>query len=1050
MALFQGISLPEHESLFLPGPASSQFSDDESLWDRVIRDLPDHPPPNNQQALRRNRNSGRSRRDEEDDLNSIDGSRSSRRQPPSSNFSHGTQERSRSSRSSGATRRILGELSLDDIELVPPSSGLEEPEPETDLDLAPEPEERESLSTSRRRNQTYSRRVPYVYPHARAEQPQLSQKAYNSHPLPPSSPVPDTVPETQPRTQRRSSYPSPRQTPSQRQPIWSRIPSRPVLRRDDPDDDQEYTPEPEHEPVRRPSRRIRDSQDYLDDDVDRILSEQEYNDERHRHRRLRSESVAPDWDVEMGRGDDQFDNYEFDGEGEPDLFGEDVSYRGASPTDLSAYSLPTLWSLARTSPNRLSFALSPHSATPTATLYLVPVAAATSHNAATAQTFYPSSSRRKWFRVSGSLRPAASSRTASELSECTQPLTLYRAQNRPKKRKAPTRRRRRAINPRKEPLALPKPIERITIQQLRERYRFNSAKPFPVSTQLVKAGHKAALERSRPSRRRPGVPGACGIRLPGDPRIVHPSDVPDESIEFITESTPPAATQAPRNPAERFHHSTPGRLRLQPMRGRRQAVGRQIQGVVYPQLQFTSADPPTRSTTHGSTPPSRVAAQHRTESSTPSAAVSRVPNSVRSSETGIGGGNRHRATQNASQRLPSRRSSEPLPSQVPPPTQYPNSPRNFWGADQDPPQDFEPEDRLEAHTPDPEDVPEPNDVIVVVMDNGEEVMISRSEVDNFQLTEALADLVEPTPTPPPEDIETFGDNEEPPSDPSQRTHQPLGEIPVGDPEQGLSGLQLTANLLRLAERGPQGPPPKNPRELKLEERRQRIEARRRGSESASRRESTAPSSAQGSASHSPHQQPSATSRQPSAAPSSHQASQPRSSQQRPSQRLPPNRFSQPQPTQQTPNRSQRQPTQHDGPMDLPPYPHWDDARRPGPIRNTHRSAPAESPPTLSGGQPLRRTKSTTAARELTVCRPTNAQHSSSRPGSTPRPRPSPLSPKSCRPRWPPSSPPTAPCVPVPRLHPRPRHSVPVCAAKTFTGGAAARAPPSGEAVRSFP
>lgn len=330
MALFQGISLPEQESLFLPGPASSQFSDDESMWDRVIRDLPDHPPPNNQQALRRNRNS-RSSRQDDDDLNSIEGSRSSRREPPSSNFSHGTQERSRSSRSSGATRRILGELSLDDIELVPPSSGFEEPEPELESDLEPEPGERESLSTSRRRNQTYSRRVPYVYPHARAEQPQLSQKAYNSHPLPPSSPVPDTVPETQPRTTKGSSYPSPRQTPSQREPIWSRIPSRTVVHRDDPDDDSDYTPEPEREPVRRPSRRIRDSQDYLDDGLERLLNEHEYNDDGHRHRRLRSESVAPDGDVEMGEGeegDPQFDNYEYDGAGEPDLFGEEVSYEG--------------------------------------------------------------------------------------------------------------------------------------------------------------------------------------------------------------------------------------------------------------------------------------------------------------------------------------------------------------------------------------------------------------------------------------------------------------------------------------------------------------------------------------------------------------------------------------------------------------------------------------------------------------------------------------------------------------------------------------------------
>lgn len=353
MAMFQGISLPDpEESLFLPGPPSQEFSDDESLWHRVIRDLPDHPPPNNQQALFR-RSAPSHHEDDYDDLNSLDDglSRSSSgRQPPSSNFSaQSTPARSRSSRSRGGARTVLGDLSLDELELVPPSDPPEDPEPE----------ELQSRSTSRRRHQTYSRRVPYAYPRPAQQQPQLSQAVYNSHAI--SSPVP----EPQPRERSRSARSSPRQPPPQ--PIWSRIPTRPTVFRGDPDEDQDYAPEPQRQPVRRPDRRIRDSQEYVDDDEERHQSEQECDNNRRHHRRLRSESVAPDPDVEMMDAHDQLDDdYNYDEEGEPELFPEEVSFR--APLELTPGLIPHR--LTRVSRRQARSASAPASHHPPRSLHL--------------------------------------------------------------------------------------------------------------------------------------------------------------------------------------------------------------------------------------------------------------------------------------------------------------------------------------------------------------------------------------------------------------------------------------------------------------------------------------------------------------------------------------------------------------------------------------------------------------------------------------------------------------------------------------------------------
>lgn len=460
---------------------------------------------------------------------------------------------------------------------------------------------------------------------------------------------------------------------------------------------------------------------------------------------------------------------------------------------------------------------------------------------------------------------------------------------------------------------LPRPIDRITVQELRERYRFHAANPFPINSQLVQAGHRVQVETRRPPKRRAlGNGGGRGVRLPGDPRIVHRSDVPDERIE----PNSPSIVHLPATPAERFHYSTPGRLVLQSRRvqQRGQAVGRQNHGgVSYPALQFTTADPLTRSTTHYTKSSQQVVTHERRISDSQAVNSSRVLDSARLSPTTAGGRRQQHLTQNSSQRLSSTQSHH---SQLPQQTQYASPPLGFWDAEagQDAIEDFEPEDRMaEEYTPDPEDVPQSADTIEVVMDNGEVVRISRQEVDSFALTEALIELAQPM-SPGPEDIEQFMDSVSA-SVPSQSARRPLGKIEVAGPDDRFSGLNLTAHLLQLAERGPQAPQQQTSRERQMEERRQRLNAKRReGGSSSSHQQSTTS----------------------------------RPIQTRAPQRHPANHFSQP------------QPTQHDAPMNVPPYPTSTDAyQQPGPVR-ARRSQPATSRPKLSSG-PMRRSKSIGAA-----------------------------------------------------------------------------------------
>jgi hypothetical protein len=255
-----------------------------------------------------------------------------------------------------------------------------------------------------------------------------------------------------------------------------------------------------------------------------------------------------------------------------------------------------------------------------------------------------------------------------------------------------------------------------------------------------------------------------------------------------------------------------------------------------------------------------------------------------------------------------------------------------------------------------------------------------------------------------DDIEQFGEHDSTPARPTQSTRRPLRELdtPAGDQ---FSGLNMTAYLLQMAERGPQAQPQKTSRELKLEERRQRLDAKRRDGDT-SRPQSVAASSG--------------------------------STQPRPPQRHPPNRFSQPQPSlQPAPHYDQPRPTQHnDVPMDPPPYPQWTDARQlPGPVR-THRSLPEPEVPTTQR-PPLRRTKSV-AARELPIV-PVNspslqAAHALQRHAAT-RANDLRAHPAVDRPGRPgvcgPTSPPPALPAPAARHSPvaHPFHTLPCCRAQ---------------------
>ncbi|BEI85123.1 hypothetical protein CcaverHIS002_0505240 [Cutaneotrichosporon cavernicola] len=474
-----------------------------------------------------------------------------------------------------------------------------------------------------------------------------------------------------------------------------------------------------------------------------------------------------------------------------------------------------------------------------------------------------------------------------------------------KRKESPRRRRTRHGRSRHQVPDAPRPIGRITVQELRERYQLNGAKPFPVDSQLIRAGHRASVDARKPAKQRHAP---AGDRVP------------------------------PLTPAERFHHSTPGRLLLRPIRGR--AAGRANPapgGVSYPPLPFTSATPPTRSTAHASCTSTGIIAPGRNAAS--SSNVSRVMDSVR---TGEPTGRRRQPPTTLSQR--SSQSSQLI--KLSPPTQYGQPALGFWNGEQDAIHDFEPEERLQVHTPEPEDVPE-DDRIFITMDNGEEILVSNSEIEEFMLTEALHEMAQPMSrsSSPHDHIEQFGDHGSAPSLQMQSTRHPLEEIDLPEGDQ-FSGLNMTAYLLRIAGRGLQAQPQKTSRELKLDERRQRLEAKRREGET-SPAQSIALSSG--------------------------------STQPRASQRQPPNRFSQPQPNFLSPEHyDPTRPTQSDLSMVPQPYQNLAKSRQlPEPVR-AYRSVP--EPTQENSCPPLRRTKTVNANAAAPFKRPT-------RLNATPPPEP---------------------------------------------------------------
>ncbi|BEJ15895.1 hypothetical protein CspHIS471_0505000 [Cutaneotrichosporon sp. HIS471] len=790
------------------------------------------------------------------------------------------------------TRKVLGELPIHRSPPTPPTPPC--------------------VSTHLRRNQTYSTRVRRTYAGVPQEERQLSQTVYNPHLLPSSSTSHHLVQAQQP------------------------VPSRPIWSRVSHSDDEELvalvddmlTPEPEEITPRR--RYCSTQQNVEVENGDHVESEPVVD------LRKPTASISSDTDEEMEHSYDKdlrerrrrrkrarrehqeimADYYE--NEGEPDLYGE----RLFATDSLESRNWSENYDYGRP--------LHPLTSLRNECNYFLPPRTKSDRN-----LFAP-----RDFRDILPVILEEDERHRLKFTQTRREFMYGDAKNHKKaKRKEPPRRRRTPHGrPRHQVRDAPRPIDRITVQELRERYQLNGAKPFPVDSQLIRAGHRAASDARKPAKHRRALAGGRvhGIRLPGDPRIVQSSNEPDERIESNTQSI---STQVPPlTPAERFHHSTPGRLLLQPIRGR--AAGRANPapgGVSYPPLPFTTATPPTRSTTHASRASTGITATGRHAAS--SGNVSRVLDSVR---TGEPTGRRRQPPTTVSQR--SSQSSQLI--KLAPPTQYGRPALGFWNGEQEAIHDFEPEERLQARTPEPEDVPE-DDRIFITMDNGEEILVSKSEIEGFMLTEALHEMAQPMShsSSPHDHIEQFGDQDSAPALPMQGTRHPLEEIDLPEGDQ-FSGLNMTAYLLRIAGRVPQAQPQKTSRELKLDERRQRLEAKRREGET-SHAQSIALSSG---------------------------STQPRSS-----QRQPPNRFSQPQPGLLSPEHyDQTRPTQSDMSMVPQPYENFADSRQlPEPVR-AYRSV---SEPTLENSRPpLRRTKTVNANVAAPFKRPT-------RLNATPPPEP---------------------------------------------------------------
>ncbi|CAK9781432.1 unnamed protein product [Cutaneotrichosporon oleaginosum] len=340
-------------------------------------------------------------------------------------------------------------------------------------------------------------------------------------------------------------------------------------------------------------------------------------------------------------------------------------------------------------------------------------------------------------------------------------------------------------------------IERTPVQNLPERYLLNAARPFPVSSQLVRAGHRAALfSRTFKKRRAPKGSRVCGIRdLPAH----QPSGCSQEGIDTSTPVTMMIPAQVRRTPAERFRNSTPGRLALQSFRGRATGRGNPAsRGVSYPPLPFASDAPPLSETYTSRASVEITANQHS------SAVDDDVPCGQNSSFTQNSTGRCLFATT----RSPVGCQDIQLVSQ----TQYDRPAFEFWSGDQEPIQDFEPEERSDTDTV--EVIYAPNkDSMIINLDNGEKLRVSRDEIESFLVTEALHEMQQPMapPTAVIDDIAQLSVDNQTPIRSTQR--QPLREISISD---RLSGLGMTAHLLQVADRRP-SPSSKGSPDVELEE-----------------------------------------------------------------------------------------------------------------------------------------------------------------------------------------------------------------------------------------